>query len=154
MDWLEIRNDYIQGGGTYRELAAKWGVPLRTLAKHAKVDKWVELKQQVNNKAATLGVEAAAQAKADMATRLYDAAGTMLDKVLTAAKSAKTAKEIRALTAAIKDIKDITGIKSEADQEEQQARIASIRAKAAFGDDDDNDTGVIMLPPRLEADDG
>lgn len=153
MDWTAIRNDYIQGGGTYRELAVKYNVSLRTLADHAKEDGWVKLKKQVCDKSATLAVEAAAQAKADMATRIYDAAGQMLDKVLTVSKGAKTAKEVRALTAAIKDIRDIVGVKSEADQEEQKARIEALRAKTAVTGEDDDDTGVILLPLRMGADD-
>ena len=153
MDWAAIRNEYIQGGATYRQLAAKYNVPLRTLADHAKADGWVKLKQQVCDKSTTLAVEAAAQAKADMATRIYDAAGQMLDKVLTVSKGAKTAKEVRALTAAIKDIRDIVGVKSEADQEEQKARIEALRAKTAVTGEDDDDTGVILLPPRMGADD-
>ena len=28
VDWLAIRNDYINGGGSYRKLAEKYGVPL------------------------------------------------------------------------------------------------------------------------------
>ena len=153
MDWTAARDEYIRGGVTYRQLAAKYKVPLRTLGKRAKAEDWVGLRQQVIDKSATLAADAAAQAKADMATRVYDAAGQMLDKVLSVSKGAKTAKEVRALTAAIKDIREIVGIKSEADREEQKARIEALRAKTAVTNDDDDDTGVILLPPRMETDD-
>ena len=45
-DWLTIRNDYINGGGSYRKLAEKYGVPLRTIAKHAKDEDWQTLKAE------------------------------------------------------------------------------------------------------------
>ena len=48
-DWLTIRNDYINGGGSYRKLAEKYGVPLRTIAKHAKDENWQQLKTENYN---------------------------------------------------------------------------------------------------------
>lgn len=144
MDWEAMRNEYIQGGITYRQLAAKYGVPLRTLGQHAKDEKWVEMKQQASDKAATMAVEAAARAKADMAEKIYSAAGLMLDKVIDSAKSVKTAKDIRMLTAAIKDIRDIAGVQSEADKQEQEARIMALRAKADTASGNDDDMGVTV----------
>ena len=52
-DWLTIRNDYINGGGSYRQLAEKYGVPLRTIAKHAKDEGWQKLKTENCNAIAT-----------------------------------------------------------------------------------------------------
>lgn len=153
VDWAAMRNEYITGRITYRQLSAKYNVPLRTIADHAKADGWVMLKKQVSDKSTTMAAEAITKAKADISTRVYDAAGMMLDKVIEVSKTAKTAKDIRALTAAIKDIRDIAGVKSESDQEEQRARIEALRAKYGAGNEDDDDTGVIMLPPRLGEDD-
>lgn len=48
-DWLAIRNDYISGGGSYRKLAEKYGVPLRTIAKHAKDEEWQKQKEETCN---------------------------------------------------------------------------------------------------------
>lgn len=52
-DWLTIRNDYINGGGSYRKLAEKYGVPLRTIAKHAKDENWTKQKEDNCNAIAT-----------------------------------------------------------------------------------------------------
>lgn len=152
MDWTAARDEYIQGGVTYRQLAAKYGVPLRTLGKRAKAEDWVGLRQQVVDKSATLAADAAAQAKADMATRIYDSAGLMLDKVLDALKDDITPKEIRALTAAVKDIREIVGIKSAGDQAEQEARIAALRSKADRDDDGKNAAQLVIsgLPEGFE----
>lgn len=145
MDWTAARDEYIQGGVTYRQLAAKYNVPLRTLGKRAKAEDWVGLRQQVVDKSATLAADAAAQAKANMATRIYDSAGLMLDKVLDALQDDITPKDIRALTAAVKDIRDIVGIKSAGDQAEQEARIAALRSKADRDDDDGKNAAQLVI---------
>lgn len=144
MDWTAARDEYIQGGVTYRQLAAKYGVPLRTLGKRAKAEDWVGLRQQVIDKSATLAADAAAQAKADIATRIYDSVGLMLEKVLDALHDDITPKEIRALTAAVKDIREIVGIKSAGDQAEQEARIAALRSKADRDDDGKNAAELVV----------
>ena len=46
VDWLTIRNDYINGGGSYRKLSEKYGVSLRTIAKHAKDEEWQRLEEE------------------------------------------------------------------------------------------------------------
>lgn len=152
MDWTAARDEYIQGGVTYRQLAAKYNVPLRTLGKRAKAEDWVGLRQQVIDKSATLAADAAAQAKADMATRIYDSAGLMLEKVLDALQDARTPKDIRSLTAAVKDIREIVGIKSAGDQAEQEARIAALRSKADRDDDSKNAAQLVIsgLPEGFE----
>lgn len=144
MDWTAARDEYIQGGVTYRQLAEKYGVPLRTLGKRAKAEDWVGLRQQVIDKSATLAADAAAQAKAYMATRIYEAADLMLDKVLDALHDAITPKDIRALTAAVKDIREIVGVKSAGDQAEQEARIAALRSKADRDDDGKNAAELVV----------
>ena len=144
MDWTAARDEYIQGGVTYRQLAAKYKVPLRTLGKRAKAEDWVGLRQQVVDKSATLAADAAAQAKADMATRIYDSANLMLDKVLDALQDAITPKDIRALTAAVKDIREIVGVKSAGDQAEQDARIAALRSRADRDDDGKNAAELVV----------
>ena len=53
VDWLAIRNDYINGGGSYRKLAEKYGVPLRTIALRGKVENWTALREKQQNKVAT-----------------------------------------------------------------------------------------------------
>ena len=40
-------------------------------------------------------------------------------------------------------------LRSELDKQEQEARIAALRQKSMTGDGDDDDTGVILLPPRI-----
>ena len=53
VDWLAIKNDYINGGGSYRQLSGKYSVPLRTIAQHAKDEEWQLAKEQHRNSIAT-----------------------------------------------------------------------------------------------------
>ena len=46
VDWLTIRNDYVNGGGSYRQLAEKYGVPFSTLTDRATKGKWKQAKDE------------------------------------------------------------------------------------------------------------
>lgn len=53
VDWLVIRNDYINGGGSYRKLAEKYGVPFGSLRTRAEKERWPELKTEQLHKIST-----------------------------------------------------------------------------------------------------
>ena len=53
VDWLAIRNDYINGGGSYRKLAEKYGVSFSVLKDKAVDGKWKEAREQQANKTRT-----------------------------------------------------------------------------------------------------
>ena len=63
---------------------------------------------------------------------------------------------VRHLATALKDISQVLGLKTELDRKEQEARIAALRQRSMTGDGDEDETGVVLLPPRMgeEADDG
>ena len=50
VDWLVIRNDYINGGGSYRKLAEKYGVSFNTLKDRAVAEQWSQQKTQQHNR--------------------------------------------------------------------------------------------------------
>lgn len=52
-DWLTIRNDYINGGGSYRKLAEKYGVKFSVLKDVAVKEKWKEAREEQANKTRT-----------------------------------------------------------------------------------------------------
>lgn len=52
VDWLAIRNDYINGGGSYRKLAEKYGVSFNTLKDKAVAEGWKKIKDDHHNKTA------------------------------------------------------------------------------------------------------
>lgn len=186
VDWNAMRTEYIQGGVSYRELAAKYGVPFRTLADRARAEKWVELREQARNKAVTKTVETVAKQNAKVDDRINRLANRLIDKLEKAVDeldvktvtmkttmktgAAKVTTEYRKLdrekegpvdkgglqqlTNTLRDLKAILDVRSELDRKEQEARIASLRAKSAVSDDDDEGTGVILMPPRLDVEDG
>ena len=61
---------------------------------------------------------------------------------------------LQQLTNTLRDLKAILDVRSELDRKEQEARIAALRAKSAVSDDDDEGTGVILMPPRLDVEEG
>lgn len=186
VDWNAMRTEYIQGGVSYRELAAKYGVPYRTLAARAKAENWVELRNQACIKAASKTVESVAKQNARVDDRINRLANRLIDKLekavdeldvktVTMKTTMKTGaarvtteyrkldreKEgpvdkggLQQLTNTLRDLKAILDVRSELDRKEQEARIEALRAKSNVGSDDDEGTGVILLPPRREADDG
>ena len=46
VDWLAIRNDYINGGGSYRKLAEKYGVSFSAVEKRARAEKWKKQREK------------------------------------------------------------------------------------------------------------
>lgn len=81
VDWSKIRKEYIQGGVSYRALAAKYGVPLATLAERAKAEKWVELRRQAHDKSITKTVETVARQNAKVDDRINRLANRLIDKL-------------------------------------------------------------------------
>ena len=49
VDWIAIRNDYINGGGSYRKLAEKYGISFAVLKDKAVGEKWKQAKEQHAN---------------------------------------------------------------------------------------------------------
>lgn len=157
VDWNAMRTEYIQGGVSYRGLAAKYGVPLKTIATRAKNEHWVDLKKQANNETATKTVMAVSEKNSEIKEGVYDAALDLLAafRNCVASENKMTAARLKDYGSALKSIQAVlTNDPSELDIKEQEARIAALRAKSNVGSEDDDDTGVILLPPRREADDG
>lgn len=57
VDWLAIRNDYINGGGSYRKLADKYGVNKDTIAFRAKSEGWKEQRDIQTDKTHTKTIQ-------------------------------------------------------------------------------------------------
>ena len=71
------------------------------------------------------------------------------EEKLLEAKSIVDRQGLKQIASALKDIKEVKMLRSELDKQEQEARIAALRQKSMTGDGDDDDTGVILLPPRI-----
>ena len=116
VNWLKIKNEYINGNISYRKLAEKYKLRLATLGDRAKQEDWQGLRDGQRNKTVTKTLQKTAEKLAD-AESGYMVDIAMLNHGLAGAVTgfladenklkALAPRDIKALTAALKDIKDI-----------------------------------------------
>lgn len=96
VDWLAIRNDYINGGGSYRKIAEKYGVPFGSLRSRAEKEHWQELKKEqlhkISMKTAQETADVIAKNEADRVKRLLSISDKMIDKIEKAVKELNLAQ--------------------------------------------------------------
>lgn len=85
VDWLAIRNDYINGGGSYRKLAEKYGVTFGALRARAEAEKWAELKEKqlhkIRTKTAQKTADAIVKNEVKRVERLLAINDQLIDKI-------------------------------------------------------------------------
>ena len=132
VDWKKLKAEYIAGDTSYRELAAKYGVPFGTLRKVAAREQWAQKRAQARTKADTILINKVGAAEGKKASDIIDVADKLLDKITELIETAPLESQaIRQLTSALKDLRDIKGIKTEADIREQNARIKNLERQIA-----------------------
>lgn len=149
-DWNKIKAEYIAGGTSYRKLCEKYGLKLSELRSVAEREKWVELKARAQHKTNTKLVNAVSNKNAKIDDKYF----RLVDKLMSKAEETIDGLDIWSVTAlkdmstALRYLKECKGIKSDLDVEEQQERINKLRREAQqmSGDEDDDNTGVLMLP--------
>ena len=152
-DWQAIKTEYITTDTSYRKLAQKYGVSTTQICNVGRDEKWVEQREQYLNKTTAKTIEKISQQEANRAAKIHSVADKLLLKIEALVdRPGMMPKDVRALVAAVKDLKEIQSVKSDLDKQEQEARIAALRQKSMTGDGDDDDTGVILLPPRMGED--
>ena len=113
VNWLKIRNDYINGYFSYRELAAEYGLNLSTLGRRAKRESWQELRDGQRDKVSTKTLQKTAEKLIEQevdymvsVNRLNYEMAAALWRLLQADKTGRflTVKDIKTLTSALKDI--------------------------------------------------
>lgn len=151
-DWNKIKKDYIRGGVSYRQLAAKYAVPLVTLKRIAAKEGWVSLRAQANAKTELKIVDAVSNQGAKLGAEIYEVADLLLSKLRASVEGLDTvdSQALRQYTAALKDLKDIKNIRSDKDLEEQTARIAKLRMEAERKDDKDDSGVEVVLSGEIE----
>lgn len=72
VNWTKIRNEYINGGGSYAELSERYGVSYSTLSKRASAERWTETKesqlQQIREETERKSVEKIAETESEVAS--------------------------------------------------------------------------------------
>lgn len=155
-DWNKIRAEYIRGDTSYQKLAEKYGVTLRTVARHAKQEKWGELRQEKDIKLSTKLADIAASKQSEAAKIIFDAAIDLARKV---AKSIGQQEvflpgDAYGYANAMQKIKATIGIKDDIDLEEQQARIDKLRKEAQTGNEESAEGRVVVIPARVAIEEG
>ena len=111
-DWLTIRNDYINGGGSYRQLSEKYGVSLRTIAKHASDEEWQQLKEENLNSVAKAvqqkTTEKIAESESEIAAIRSRLRLKIMQQLETRLQKAADGMEFRRLVQSYKDMCEIT----------------------------------------------
>ena len=81
-DWKKIKAEYVTADkSSYRKLAEKYGIPLGTLYKRAKREKWVELKKQSGDRVVARQISVVESKQVDRMKRIQDITDKILDKI-------------------------------------------------------------------------
>lgn len=129
IDWIKIRNDYINGNISYRDLAEKHNVSFSTLQERARREKWFEKKKQqhdrINEKLIQKTAEKLAEKEANRLLRISNAADKLLEKIELATQQLDMylAKDKRKYTTQVKDKK--TGKTVYVDVEEETLKTVT-----------------------------
>lgn len=145
VDWESMKIEYITTeNSSYRKLSKKYGIGYQSICQRSREEGWIAQREQYRNETTTKIIDAISDQEVDRATKLYNVADKLLDKVevMVDRINPYDAKALRAITAALKDLKEIKGIRSSLDEREQEARIANLRKLA---DKDDNKTDDIRI---------
>ena len=145
VDWIKIKNEYINTNISYRKLAEKYNISFSTLEKTARKEHWKELREKQCDKVETklrqktadkiVDVEVdrignlltsadTAQKKIDQAlkqlTKYVNAEGEIVDSQFV------NVKELRAIIASMKDLKEIIKTDNSGDMRKLDEVLAKI----------------------------
>lgn len=85
VDWIAVRNEYINGNCSYRKLAEKYEIPFGTLRARAQKEKWPKLREKqqhrISTKTAQKTAEQIAQQEAKRAARIHAASDELLLRI-------------------------------------------------------------------------
>jgi len=114
-NWAKIRNDYINGGGSYRALARKYDVSFNTLKTRAINEGWAQQKIEHGNRIATeiqqQTVEKIADAESEVAAIMSRIRLKLTQKIEQCVDNMEEldSGEIRKLVQSYKDMSEATG---------------------------------------------
>lgn len=150
--WEQVRVDYItDDAATYRSLATKYNVSLSAITHHAKTEKWIEMRQQSQNKRRTRKIRTAENLDVNRFKRIVRTGDKLLREIDRLIKEGNlTAKDIRSLAGALQAIKNAQGAASERELREAEARIKALE-KAANSEDGPGKIEVVLSDEVNEA---
>lgn len=161
-DCTAAKAEYISTKKSLQKLSEEFGIPLVTLSRRCRKEKWVELRTQTEHKLLKKAVKKRSESKinfqateADYRQTLYDLAYTVASQLVdmtnknTVEDLTKIGLKPKDITGAIKDLGDILHVKSDDDIAEQKARIKSLQKQV---DEVKNDEKKIIIEGVPSAD--
>lgn len=130
-DWTKIRTEYLSKGTPYRELAEKYNVNLKTLARQAKREQWVQMRTDHVHTVSTRARQEAEDAEVEQLKKIFVSTEKLLAKAnqLLDLDDPLSPRDLKALSGTLLDAKALLGIRDKRDRDEQQARIEKMRAE-------------------------
>lgn len=143
VDWIEIKNEYINTGISQRKLAEKYKISFNTLKDKAHKESWAKLKKKQHNKITTKTQQKTAEIivekEVDRITSLMNLTDTAQEKISVGFSQLTKyldmfgnvhdsdvidVNKLRKLVSALKDIKDI--IKTNNDESDSNGMLSEI----------------------------
>ena len=139
VSWRKIKAEYVAGGISQRALAEKYGVPMTTLVKHAKKEKWTAKRKAAENKAVEKASEKVAEAVADNAAILERVKGKLLAKLesMVDAFPASGAAELKVRTKTTEtkySMRDIAAVYAVLEEKTQAGKTVDIEDLAPLAE--------------------
>ena len=177
IDWDKIKADYITSENSYRDLARKYGLSVSIVQQRGRAGGWVKLRQDYRKKAAAKGIKKAMTKDSESLSRLMvsidklvkqvsrglDDSAQMHRHILRDADGEENEKilarvdwqAVRMAASALKDLtataRDLLGIRTAVEEDASALAWAKLELEkqkfAAGGPDDDESTGVVILSP-------
>lgn len=108
-NWKQMKEEYASGGTSYRQLAARYGVSYSAVAKRARAENWVGLKQEH-----TFQNGAPSAEETRMPARIEAIADKLLERVSELVDiMVMDTHGVKQLASALKDLRDIKAYDSE-----------------------------------------
>ena len=138
IDWKTIELEYVTSDISQEKLAQKFGIGRSRLGQYASKEKWREKRDKHRAKTVEKAVNAVGTKQANMAAKLYETGGMLLDTVKRLIDEnpdmLADTSSMKDVSVVLKNLKDLMSVKSEADMLEQEARIAKLRKEAEKDD--------------------
>lgn len=123
-DWDAIRAEYIAGGVSYKDLAAKYGVSYTQITQHGRDEKWAADREKVRKKATNQATNIVAKQQARSLANIMLAADKLADRLaanIDILDSARDTSDIaKALKYTIDTIHQVYGIQTPAQLHRQK----------------------------------
>ena len=155
VDWIKIKNEYINTQTSYRKLADKYKVSQQSVSRHGKDERWPKLKKERLSKTCAKVeqklTEKIANAEVDRITSLLELSDEAQKQIRTSLWQLGKyvdmfgnvsecdvidANKLRKLVASLKDLKDIISLGeglSMSEEEKKQANLLKAIEKAVTG---------------------